>query len=264
VQWVSDSNPDVDAAFITLARQAVVRQPDKESYWRTLAAALLRSSAPAEALNCVDTALTKFPASTELILYRVRALLDLGDYDRALRAVECALASFPAHIGVRILHCDTLTRMKNWKAAAATLEQIAPAASTHRAFFDMKLSILFHESALLELVSLCDSQLARCSGHTSATYYKARVLAKLGLLAEARELLSLDRFVEISSLPTPAGFVSSQYFRDALVAEITRNPTLVRDPRDKATREGHQTRYLRQPDAPCQRINSLGVNITAK
>ena len=61
--------------------------------------------------------------------------------------------------------------------------------------------------------------------------------------------MSLDKHVAICDLPPPAQYGDGEKFRQSLAAEICRNPTLAPDPRGKATRDGRQTRHLRQPDA---------------
>jgi uncharacterized protein (TIGR02466 family) len=61
--------------------------------------------------------------------------------------------------------------------------------------------------------------------------------------------MSLDTHVAICDLPPPAEYDDGEKFRQQLAEEICRNPTLGSDPRGKATRDGRQTRHLRQPDA---------------
>jgi hypothetical protein len=96
---------------------------------------------------------------------------------------------------------------------------------------------------------LCDAWLVERPAHTDAHYYKALTLAKLGRADEAREVIALDRLIDISELAIPAGYPDAKTFHEELAEEITRNPTLVIDPRGKATREGRQTRRLREPGA---------------
>lgn len=82
---------------------------------------------------------------------------------------------------------------------------------------------------------------------TDAVYFKTIALARLGRDAEARQILDLDRFLDVSDLPAPAGFADAETFRTVLADEIARNPSLSSD--WKSTQGGLQTRQLRQPGA---------------
>jgi Putative 2OG-Fe(II) oxygenase len=98
-------------------------------------------------------------------------------------------------------------------------------------------------------LAVCDSHLARDPANTTAKFTKAMTLASLGRGAEARDLISLDRLIEIQTLTPPPGYADDQSFRDALAQEIRANPTLSPDPRLMSTRGGLHTRLLRQEGA---------------
>ena len=98
-------------------------------------------------------------------------------------------------------------------------------------------------------MAFCEARLSENPAWTDAKFFKALALAKLGRGEEARAVMSLDRHIAICDLPPPAEYGDGEKFRQALAAEICRNPTLGPDPRGKATRDGRQTRHLRQPDA---------------
>lgn len=91
------------------------------------------------------------------------------------------------------------------------------------------------------MLQLCETALACDPGATHALYYKAIALAQLGLDAEARELMALDRFVVLRPLPPPAGFADGAACHAAVRDEILANPTLRRDTAGHATRNGLRT-----------------------
>ncbi len=103
---------------------------------------------------------------------------------------------------------------------------------------------------LTRLLARCDAALAEKPTFTNGVYFKALTLARLGRIEDARDTLSTRRLVSIDALPAPEGFASAAAFREALAAEIARNPTIVANPRAKGTRGGRRPRRLRQPGAP--------------
>jgi hypothetical protein len=103
---------------------------------------------------------------------------------------------------------------------------------------------------LRELQDYCDTVLANRPGCTAAIYTKAMTLGRRGDLAAARAVLSVDSHIWVRDLAAPSRYASKQVFHSALIDEIRRHPTLVKDPIEKATRGGHQTSFLGSSDGP--------------
>jgi hypothetical protein len=77
----------------------------------------------------------------------------------------------------------------------------------------------------------------------------ARLRALLGPPAAARAAMKAEGHIAIRDLPPPPGFADGARFHAALAREIVENPTLIPDPRRKATEGGMQTMQLRRPGA---------------
>src|SRR5262249_51878711 len=192
----------------------------------------------------------RFPADADLQYCQAHTLEARGDMERALEVTKGVLTLAPNHYDAYELCCRLTVMLAPNGRVAHDLSQVAASIDRDGSIMRLQLRAMYRDGATEELLSQCDRCLALVPGDTSVTYFKAVALAKLGRGPEARSVLSLDRFVEISMLSTPTGFPSLQAFCDQLAAEISSNRNFVRDPRSKATREGFQTHYLRSLDAP--------------
>jgi Putative 2OG-Fe(II) oxygenase len=97
------------------------------------------------------------------------------------------------------------------------------------------------------LLAFCDETLEKNTGHTSARYHRALALIQLNRGEEAVALLDPSNFLSFTPIELRPGQVLGE-FTDALQKEILANPTLMSDPRTKATQHGLQTQQLLQPD----------------
>lgn len=246
MQWVDDPSPAMQRQVVALARIAIEKNPANAGAWHALAETLRKSGEPAQALAVLDQARAAVDEDAGLLLCRTRAAHMLAEFPAALAAAERALVLSPDAQGLRVLRCDILSRMRETASANEALHALAAEDSGGHAFFELKAKQLKTRLAYEPLIAHADAHLARHPGHTSAIFFKVQALLGLGRVAEANALLDFDRFVRISALDNTVGPEA----RDAIAAEIRRNPTLARDPSGKTTRDGLQTRHLRQPDAP--------------
>ncbi|HEY5279871.1 MAG TPA: putative 2OG-Fe(II) oxygenase [Pseudolabrys sp.] len=247
MQWIEQGDPAVDARKLALARQAVALNPKNLRCWHALLKSLQQAGEFDEACRCADAALARFPDDTDLQLQCARALMDSGRFEAALEIVGRVLTKGGACESPRRLRYRLLMLLGQPSAAAAVGHGLA---GDEPRFAEADARAFFSSDRLAELVALCDAHLAGQSGHTSAIYWKAVALARAGRDEEARAVLRLDRFVEVTTVPAPSGYADAVGFRAALTDEIARNPTLVGDPPGKATRQGLQTRRLRRADTP--------------
>jgi tetratricopeptide (TPR) repeat protein len=246
MQWRQDASCKSLSIVLTLARTAVLEGPGHAHNWLTLGQTLVQFGRPQEAAGCLTEAVEKFPNVMKLRLALAHVEFALGELDAALRDVTAYLTRSPSDRNGRILLFEVLVKSKQWRAAEAMIDDIARIAPLHRLLLDVRARV----STAEVLLSACDETLSRYPAHTNATYIKAHALADLGRADEARALMSLDAFTDVSDLAVPDGYENAEAFLAALAEEIRGNPTLVPDPRGKATLDGLQTRSLRQPEAP--------------
>jgi tetratricopeptide (TPR) repeat protein len=245
MQWAPDTNWRLLRAAADLARRAATEFPDRPGNWITLGRLLLDLGDSQQCVDDLRKVASQFPACIELRFVLARALILTDAFEEALSEAESALAQAPDDRDAKILCFELLSRTKRWQAAGKLADEIAILSPGN-----WRLMAYYARSRDAEtLLSFCDARLGEYPAHTGALYFKALTLAKLGRGVEAREVISLDRMIDISDLPVPAGYDNADAFCAALAQEIKRNPTLASDPRGLATRDGFQTRRLRHPGA---------------
>jgi uncharacterized protein (TIGR02466 family) len=246
-------------------REAVTRLPDSLGHWRSLLRVLRELGRTQEAIACADEALNRFPDDVELRTMRIRAAIQLGDAEYALADARKLRNALPDSPLVGRLLLDALKAAKLWDEVEATAHAMEWMESNPQ----ISLEIFAHRwivvGRLDELLVCCDAVLAQSPAHTDAIYYRAISLALLGRGAEAHEVMGLDRYLSISNLPVPTGYANEKAFRDALVAEIRADPTLMPDPKGKATRDGLQTLHLhpRRGSAIAALVTELKIAVAA-
>jgi len=245
MEWVEGLDGRKMQAVAGLARRGTASNPGIVGHWLTLGRALIDLGEFRDAAACVREAIAVLPQSAELRLVLVEALLMQDLFEEALPHAETAVVIAPGHAHAMRLYCYLLDVLKCWDKAVLDRDAIFASSGSNSGVMAMHAKSLGAAGAL----ELWDSQLAANPAHTDAKYLKAIALAAVGHAEEARQLLAFDRLIEICDLPAPPGYADEQSFRDTLAREIRANPTLARDPRGKATRDGLQTRHLRQPDA---------------
>jgi uncharacterized protein (TIGR02466 family) len=243
MEWVYDFGPKKVRVAAELARRRVADAPDLPS-WVALADILTEMGEFEEAVACLRDAVKRLPLATELRWRLAWALIRLDAFEEALAEGDAALALAPDDRAMRKLHFELLARTRSWDVAGKSLDALAGAPPAAGAIMTQARRL---DSA--GLLAFCEARLLEEPASTAGKFFKAFALARLGRTEEARAVLSLDKYVVIYDLPPPTEYGGGEKFRQALAAEICRNPTLGPDPRGKATRDGRQTRHLRQPDA---------------
>lgn len=245
MRWVAELEFKKMRVALQLALKGVASSPDRLGNWLILGRTLFALGEFQEAATHLREAVSILPSSAELRLLLATTLIAQDLFEEALPHAEAALAITPEDVGARRLVVELIASLQHGDRARLDMDGVAEASPTRSDLIEMQGMSLGPMSTL----ELCDAQLAKNAAHTNAKYLKAIALAVLGRAEEARSLVGLDTLVELCELPTPAGYADQRSFRDALAREIRANPTLASDPRGKATRDGLQTRHLRQADA---------------
>jgi tetratricopeptide (TPR) repeat protein len=244
MEWVHDFGPRKVRVAADLARRRVADAPDLPTSWLALADILTEMGDFDTAAASLRDAVERLPRSAQLRCRLAWALMRHDAFEEARAQGDAALALAPDDPEIRMLHFELLARTRSWDAAGKSLDAIAGPVPTSGAIRTQEKRL---DSA--SLLAFCEARLAEDPASTAAIFYKAIALARLGRGEEARAVMSLDKHVAICDLPPPAEYGAGQKFCRLLAEEIFRNPTLGPDPRGKATRDGRQTRHLRQPDA---------------
>lgn len=244
MEWVHDFGPKKVRVAAALARRRLADAPDKPASWLALANILTEMGEFEEAAASLRNAVERLPRSAKLRCRLAWALIQHDAFEEARAQADAALALAPGDSEIRMLHFELLARTRSWDAAGKSLDAIAGPVP-------MSAAIRTQEKRLdsASLLAFCEARLGEDPASTAAIFYKTIALARLGRSEEARAVMSLDKHVAICDLPPPAKYGDGEKFRQLLAEEICRNPTLGPDPRGKATRDGRQTRHLRQPDA---------------
>jgi uncharacterized protein (TIGR02466 family) len=244
MEWVYDLGPKKIRAAAELARRRVADALDLPTSWLALADILTKTGEFEEAAACLREAVGRLPDSAKLLCALAWALMRQDKFEEARAESDAALALAPDDPEIRMSHFELLARTRAWDDAGKSLDAMSGSLPA--------IGAIITQAQRLDpasLLAFCEARLSENPAWTDAKFFKALALAKLGRGEEARAIMSLDRHVAICDLPPPAEYGDGEKFRQALAAEICRNPTLGPDPRGKATRDGRQTRHLRQPDA---------------
>jgi len=246
IQFSGETGLNAMRQLADLLHEGVRRFPDGPQNWRSLSKMLCRLGRAAEAIACADEALRRFPGDIELRATRIGAAIQLGIADTALADARSLWDVAPESPIAGQVFLQALATAELWDELESTARAMDWVTSDPK----YSLELLARKSLLVEhrpdeLLAHCNTILARSPSHTSAVYYRAVALARLGRDAEAREAMGLERYLSVSELPVPDGYVDGEAFREALTAEIRANPTLLPDP--KPLSDGLQTLQLRQP-----------------
>jgi tetratricopeptide (TPR) repeat protein len=247
MHWRPERNPEDWLRISALADVALQSPSDDLARLRWLGDALLFIGEDKKAADIWARAVAQAPDDVELRLLLGRASLAAQDIDEARRQADAVLQQEPQNRNARLLRFSLLVRGEDWDAAAGMMDEIAALAPLNKSVCAARLQARAPRSASEAQLADCDAQLAQNPIMTDAVYFKAIALARLGRDAEARQVLDLERFLDVRDLPAPAGYADAETFRTALAEEIARNPSL--SPDWKSTQGGLQTRQLRQPGA---------------
>ncbi len=255
MQWLPEFGGAKARVAAALARKAIDDMPDNEGRWLVLGRALILLGEFRDAASHLRDAIAILPRSEELRLLLVDVLVAQGLLEEALPHAKAALAIAPNNPRAKRFCLELLVSLERRDGIDLASEAAAALLSSNSRLLQVQAKSLGPMGTL----DLCDSVLAENSAHTYAKYLKALALGALHRMDEARDLVALDNLVEISDLPVPSGYADDRSFRGALAAEIFANPTLAGDPRGSSTRDGRQTRQLRQPNAVAVEALIVGI-----
>ncbi len=246
MEWVPQRDLQAERSFADLGFKAIGLRPDEEKSWLLYARSLMRLGRLEDARETLQNAVLRLPGSLSLRRELVTALQQSGLFEEALSQHRLVLEQAPDDAAGRATLFELQVATKNWAGADALADETARIAPWALGLFDVLARRPDHRALLAD----CDAALENRPLLADARYFKAVALARLGRLPEAQAVLDPPGLTEISLPSIPEGFGDAESFLSKLSEEIRRNPTLVADPRGKATRGGWQTRELAQPDAP--------------
>ncbi len=93
-------------------------------------------------------------------------------------------------------------------------------------------------------LNAADQTLVLNPGHTGAMAIKSVALAELGRMDEVAALVDFDRLIEKKEFDAPEAYASLADFNEALCTHCLNHPSLVFEPSENTTMQGHQTGIL--------------------
>ena len=233
----------VDAA-IDCHRRVLALDPDDIEVRCNLINTLLEAGRGDEALAESDAALKGWPGRALLLVARGAVLTGIERYDEAVLDLERALKIAPAD-DMALINLGLARRMLGQHAAAIAILQTAVRSNPDNARATADLAnLLAANGQMAAALSLCEEFLARHPGECLVLTVYAYALRDAGRVAEARQILDLERCVRVLEPGVPAGFASLADFNAQLAACIENDPSLNANPLGKSTRLGGQTGEL--------------------
>jgi Flp pilus assembly protein TadD len=251
-------------AIIDLARKATAFRPDIVKNWYMLASLLIQAGEDEQAITVLTEAISKLPPDPRLYEMLARAKHQAPRVDLLREVLQRAPAIPIDDRETTISRFELLMKSRIADEAQVATDTLALDPLNSHA-----LSVLGRVSRnngqLQIMVPFCKAALERDPGHTRARYELAVAFAMLGRSEQARQLIDLDRFIEVIDLAPPEGYATAGVFENALASEIACNPTLKPDPVDKATKGGFQTSGLPQPSdrAVCTVLELIRLAVDA-
>jgi Putative 2OG-Fe(II) oxygenase/Tetratricopeptide repeat len=251
-------------AIIDLARKATAFRPDIVKNWYMLTSLLIQAGEDEQAITVLTEAISKLPPDPRLYEMLARAKHQAPRVDLLREVLQRAPAIPIDDRETTISRFELLMKSRIADEAQVATDTLALDPLNSHA-----LSVLGRVSRnngqLQIMVPFCKAALERDPGHTRARYELAVAFAMLGRSEQARQLIDLDRFIEVIDLAPPEGYATAGVFENALASEIACNPTLKPDPVDKATKGGFQTSGLPQPSdrAVCTVLELIRLAVDA-
>ncbi len=253
MKWPSPAKKTTLLAVIQLAQRAIERQPSSALAWQRLGEAQLKVGACSEAIFSLSEAIRLQPDNAEVPLQLASAYVRTHNYGPALEMLEGYSRRHPDNQAARIQWFESLVAASRLDDAAGLADEIAICDPLNPALFACRARLAMKNDAWQELLIMCDSKLGISPSHTAARYYRSLAMARIGL-QEAAASMDLETFVWVGDLPQPPEFPDEEGFRQEILAEILRNPTLLPDPPGFTCRNAYHTEYLEQPDSPAVRV----------
>jgi hypothetical protein len=227
---------------LELARQAVAARPGIVENWEILARLLLQIDETDEALSVLANATAEHPTSAKLYLMQVECYhrsRKLCCAREILRRTSTVLIEDQA---TKIYRLELLIKTGAEKDAELVANNMLKLDPTNVSALRSLGEAARKNGRSETMIQPCESALRIDPAHTQARYELAVAFALTGNREQARQLISVDHFVTVSQLMGPPEYASNETFQAALVAEITANKTLRRDPAGVAMKGGLQTK----------------------
>ena len=250
IEWQWTPSEPVAAGLVDLARRAALAAPDEPGNWVHLVNLVTLFEGQKAGLEAAAEGLERCPDDSRLRLLAAERLRALGEFERAIEECERALRADPGNRQALLVQIGLKVKTGELETAQSLVGDAAAAEAGDSSIFEYLAARLAEPGAADEMLERCEAVLAKEGPFGQAVYFKALALAKLGQTEAAKETLSLERNVKVSTPPRPPTYADDASFLDAVADEILRQPSLSQDPRGKATAGGRQTETLGDKDGP--------------
>ncbi len=233
---------------IQVLHQSTDLEPRSAEAWTSLGLALTKGGHTQQGIDAYRKSHALNPSDPGLISQFAATLAKHDEHDEAAVIAENLLAEKPAQLPAN--QADDFLRLGNAMRFAGRLDlaiecyrrclQANPAAGQGYLYLAAALVESGNTQQALETI---EKSLQLQPGYQSALALKITILQKLDRYDEARELLDLEKFVQISDLDTPRGYATVEEFNQKLVRRVMAEPSL------EFERTGHATRKGRHTDA---------------
>jgi uncharacterized protein (TIGR02466 family) len=240
MHWQAEPGWDVLDGMVRLAQIAAARKPGEVDNWRTLALAQHqagRITDVGETLARARAALGDDAAGRKSF---IKLLLAANEPDRAAEEAEALLAGLPrdgetlALLKSALVEADAGHRLAELGVARDEILQIS------RFSLNSEWETAKSDAELQALIARCRTVLTANPADAGARCFLAHGLAQSGQHAQAAAAMACAELLAVKDLDVPGEFDSRESFCLVLADEIRRNPTLIPDPKRKATRNGRQ------------------------
>ncbi len=243
------------AGAIDHLRKSLEITPGNPRTLDNLGSVLLHSGEAQQAIDCFERALRLTPDDALLHYNLGLAHFYEGNANAAIASYREALQRDPDHFG----------SLRNLAAALQADGQLTAAIEAYRAALRRKprhaetqiscAGAMLAKRQPLAAQAALDVALAQMPGHTLALSLKAVALAALGDRAGESYLVDFDRFCRPLTVSPPGEFTTLRDFNASLTDFILGHPSLEREPKAHATRNGWHTGELLADDCSA----SLGM-----
>ncbi|MEI9992952.1 MAG: putative 2OG-Fe(II) oxygenase [Rhizomicrobium sp.] len=244
MRWQIEPGWGVLDGMLKLAQIAAERNPGKADNWRTLVLTQHQAGRAADIEDSLQRAAAALGGDLAGRRSFITLLLSTGELDRAVDEAEALFADAPQDAETYALLKSALTeagardRLNELGVQRDEILQISRFA-LNEAWETAK-----SDADLRALVAKCRAALATNPADAGARCFLAHGLAQLGERAEATALMASTNLLSVGDLRIPGEFDSRESFCAALADEIRHNPTLIPDPKRKATRNGRQAMHI--------------------